>query len=85
MQKTIQPKIPFDLPEIQSPVGAAKPVYDTTFKNAVFSNYSEGQALPGVIFTCEHSSNALPMEYNWSLSDKKNFSNTHWAIDIGAL
>ena len=85
MQKTIQPKIPFDLPDVTSPAGAAKPVYDTTFKNAVVSNFNEGQPLPGVIFTCEHSSNALPMEYNWSVSDKKNFSNTHWALDIGAL
>lgn len=85
MQKAVKPKLPVPMPKILSPSGANEPLHDTTFKNAIISFYNNKQALPGVIFTCEHSSNALPPQYKWSASDKKNFAGAHWAQDIGCL
>ncbi len=34
---------------------------------------------------CAHASNTLPEGYSWSESDKINFSEKHWAWDLGAL
>jgi len=38
-----------------------------------------------IILTCEHASNELPPEYQWSKNDEANFQKTHWAYDIGAI
>ncbi|CAD8088320.1 unnamed protein product [Paramecium sonneborni] len=38
-----------------------------------------------LIFTCDHATNVLPQGFVWSEDDLRNFANTHWAIDIGAL
>jgi len=85
MQKSIQPKLAYELTLFPVAKDAPEPIHDVTFTNAVITNYAGSKMLPQVIFTCEHSSNALPSGYKWSLSDQKNFQNTHWAIDIGAL
>lgn len=87
MQKTISPHLPIELPNTFSLPESNAPVHDISFKNAVISFYNGKEPLPKVIFTCEHSSNALPAKskYKWSPHDKKNFANKHWAQDIGAL
>jgi len=38
-----------------------------------------------VVITCEHASNELPDDYAWTDKDRRNFTNEHWAIDIGAF
>ncbi|CAK74630.1 unnamed protein product (macronuclear) [Paramecium tetraurelia] len=39
----------------------------------------------GLLFTCDHATNVLPQGHEWSEEDQRNFANTHWAVDIGAL
>jgi len=38
-----------------------------------------------IVLFCSHASNTLPLGYSWSENDKKNFSEKHWAWDLGAL
>lgn len=85
MKKSLQPRLPLELPNILSGKDGVKPKHDATCKNAVISFYNEKNPLPGVVFTCEHSSNVLPPQYKWSANDQKNFAGKHWAWDIGCL
>jgi hypothetical protein len=77
--------LPLSLPDTLPNPNTNEGEHNTSFENAVISSYNNGQPLPGVIFTCEHSSNALPHDYDWSAHDKEHFANAHWAVDIGAL
>jgi len=36
-----------------------------------------------IVFTCEHATNLLPVEYSWSDHDKKYFADEHWSYDPG--
>lgn len=38
-----------------------------------------------VLITCEHATNDLPEDYQWSESDRRNFVDEHWGLDIGAF
>jgi len=56
------------------------------YENAKILDYRD-PANPNnhVVLTCEHAFNTLPEDYSWSESDKRNFVDDHWGLDLGAI
>jgi predicted N-formylglutamate amidohydrolase len=63
----------------------SQPNVEQYINGTIYDCRESSSPLNKIMLTCEHATNELPPEYQWSKNDENNFLRTHWAYDIGAI